>query len=397
MAAEVLARAGVRVTIFDHMRSVGRKLLLAGRGGLNITHSEDFEAFVERYETDRPRLEPALTVFGPDDLRAWCAELGEPTFVGSSGRVFPESFRATPLLRAWLRRLDGQGATLRTGHRWLRWGYDSDGARDGRVSRFARPDGRRVDVEADVTVMALGGASRPRSGSDGGWVDEFVRSGIAVAPLRPANCGVRIGWTAVFAERFAGVPLKNVSLGVAGRSTRGDAMVTETGLEGGPVYAHSRAIRAAIDRDGRCRLTLDLHPDLAAGRLADRLRDRRRSKDSTSTWLRRAGMAKVSVALLREVTHNRIPDDAGELARLAKAVPVEVRALMPIERAISTAGGVTFDEVDDSLMLRRVPGVFIAGEMLDWEAPTGGYLLQASLSTAVMAANGARTRLIDGC
>jgi len=392
MAAEVMARAGLRVTVFDHKRSAGRKLLLAGRGGLNLTHSEEMATFLDRYGPDRSNLEPAIRSFGPVQLREWCDGLGEATFVGSSGRVFPESFRATPLLRAWLRRLDDLGVDLRTGCRWLGWGSGTDGRPDGGLSRFSCRDGAVLEVEADVTVMALGGASWPRSGSDGSWVGEFERHGIVVAPLRSANCGVRTEWTSGFVRKFAGQPIKNVAVVLGGTAIRGDAMVTDTGLEGGPIYAHSRRIRASLDATGRCRLSLDLQPDLTSGRLTDRLRDRRRPKDSKSTWLRRVGLAKVSIALLREATHNLIPDNPAELSGMLKSLPVDVVALMPLDRAISTAGGVVFDELDDSLMLRQVPGVFLAGEMLDWEAPTGGYLLQASFSTAVAAARGAVDR-----
>ncbi len=389
MAAEVLANAGLKVTIFDHMRSVGRKLLLAGRGGLNITHSEELESFLGRYGPDRDRLVTAFNNFGPDELRSWCDQLGETTFVGSSGRVFPKSFKATPLLRAWLRRLDSQGVEFRTGHRWVGWGRRPDGSVDGSVSRFERSDGTAVDVEADVTVMALGGASWPRSGSDGSWVREFVECGIGVAALRPANCGVRFDWSEHFVDRFAGVPLKNVSVSVSDHATRGDIMVTETGLEGGPVYAHSREVRRQLDQSGRCMIRIDLQPDLTTDQLVDRLAVRRRSKDSMSTWLRRAGFSKVAVGVLREATANELPRGSSGLASLVKGVPLDVTGVSSIDRAISTAGGVMFDEIDEAFMLHRIPGVFLAGEMLDWEAPTGGYLLQASISTAVAAANGA--------
>lgn len=394
MAAEVLAQAGLQVTIFDHMRSVGRKLLLAGRGGLNITHSEEIESFLDRYGAERSLLAGAINSFGPDDLRSWCDGLGESTFVGSSGRVFPKSFKATPLLRAWLRRLDSQGVELRTGHRWVGWGQ-ADGSVDGAVSRYECSDGTTVEVESDVTVMALGGASWPRSGSDGTWVGEFTKCGIDVARLRPTNCGVTVEWTNQFVDRFAGTPLKNMSFGVSDYVTRGDAIVTKTGLEGGPVYAHSRHVRAVLDREGSCTVHIDLQPDLTTERLVDRLAVRRRNKDSMSTWLRRAGFSKVSVALLRESTGNQIPRGSSGLAALAKAVPIDVVGLSSIDRAISSAGGVAFDEVDESFMLRRVPGVFVAGEMLDWEAPTGGYLLQASISTAVAAAHGAIHRAVS--
>ena len=361
MAAEVLARAGATVTVDERMPSAGRKLLLAGRGGLNLTHSESLDAFLDRYGSARPRLEAAIRAFGPDDLRAWAADLGQETFVGSSGRVFPEAFRATPLLRAWLRRLDELGVELRLRTPWT--GFDA--------------------VEADATVLALGGASWPRTGSDGGWVPILRAAGVEVRDLRPANCGFRVDWTASFAERFAGTPLKNVVLD----GVRGDAMVTATGIEGGAVYALAARLRDAIDARGTTTLHVDLAPDRTADDLASRLG--RRPRDSMSSMLRRGGIAAVGGGLAREATGNRLPDDPADLARLLKAVPIRLVGVQPIERAISSAGGIALDEVDESFMLRRRPGVFVAGEMLDWEAPTGGYLLQATFSTAVAAATGA--------
>lgn len=389
MAAEIMAEAGVSVTVFDRMRSPGRKLQLAGRGGLNITHSEDLEIFLERYGPDRGHIEPAISTFGPAQLREWCASLGEPTFVGSSGRVFPASFGATRLLRAWLHRLDSLGVSLRTGHRWLGWARDTEGVVTPGISRFSGPDGSIIEVESDATVIALGGASWPRSGSDGGWVGEFDRCGVDVAPLRPANCGVRVEWTEIFARKFAGVPLKNVAVDVGGVPTRGDAVVTASGLEGGPVYANSRRVRHALDAGGAAELGIDLQPDLSVGQLVVRLGKKRRPKDSLSTWLRRSGFASVEVSLMRESTGNKLPSNPEAMARLAKAVPVRVIGQMSIDRAISTAGGVSFHEIDERFMLERMPGVFVAGEMLDWEAPTGGYLLQASFATGVAAARGA--------
>ena len=384
MAAEVLARHGVAVTVYDRMPSVARKFLLAGHGGLNITHSEDLERMLTRYGSAADRLAPMLATFGPQDLRAWCASLGEPTFVGSSGRVFPRSFRATPLVRAWLARLTDLGVTIERRQRWAGW------AADGGLLLTA-VDGTASVAAADVTLFALGGASWPRLGSDGGWVELFVDRGVAVNPLRPANVGVRVAWTEPFAERFAGVPLKQVGLAVRGygSAARGDAMVTRSGLEGGPVYAIGAAIRDALDADGRSVLEVDLRPDLSAAQLVERLR-RRRPKDSVSTWLRRSvGLDPVAIALMREAGDGVVPQDPDAAAELVKAVPVTVTGTMPIDRAISTAGGIAWSEVDESLMLRRLPGTFVAGEMLDWEAPTGGYLLQASFSTGVAAAHGA--------
>lgn len=355
MVAEVLATAGVAVTVYERMPSVGRKLLLAGRGGLNLTHSEPLDAFLDRYGPARPRLAAAIEAFDPDALRAWAAGLGEEPFVGSSGRVFPAGFRATPLLRAWLRRLDELGVEIRTRHTWTGW-----------------------DDAADATVLALGGASWPRVGSDGAWVDTITGAGIDVVPLRPANCGFVVAWSDTFRNRFAGTPLKNIALTFGAVTVRGDAMVTRSGIEGGAVYAVSAALRDAIDAGDDVVLTVDLRPDVSEDALRERL-GRGRERDSMSSALRRAGFPPVAIGLLRET---------GLTGEHAKAVPVRLTATQPIARAISTAGGISLDEIDDTFMLRKRPGTFVAGEMLDWEAPTGGYLLQATFSTAVAAANG---------
>lgn len=391
VAAERLAAAGLAVTVRDRMPSVARKLLMAGHGGLNITHSEDLERLLARYGSSADRLAPLIRQFSPDDLRRWCADLGEPTFVGSSGRVFPSSFRAIPLVRAWLGRLENLGVRIEVRRRWTGW------TEDGGL-RFEHEDGTRDEVHPDVTVLGLGGASWPRLGSDGGWVDLLARQGVVVRPLRPANVGVRVPWSSVFAERFAGTPLKHVALTVRGAAagpSTGDAMVTATGLEGGPVYALGVPTRDRLDVDGRCVIEVDLRPDLSTDELADRL-GRRRAKDSTPSWLRRTiGLDPVSTALLWEA-EGRLPSDPAATAHLVKAVPVVVTGAMPIERAISSAGGVAWPEVDESLMLRRLPGTFVAGEMLDWEAPTGGYLLQSCFSTGVAAANGALRWLAAG-
>ena len=377
IAAEVLARAGVTVTVYDSMPSVGRKFMLAGHGGLNITHTEERSAFIARYGSSADRLAPMLDVFGPDDLRAWCADLGEPTMVGSSGRVFPQSFRATPLMRAWLARLAELGVVIERRQRWTGW--------SGTALDFGG-----AEVHSDVTLFALGGASWPHLGSDGAWVKLFRGRGVDVRPLRAANVGVAVDWSNLFADRFQGMPLKNVSVSVRGaRSVRGDAMVTRTGLEGGPVYALGAAIRAGLDADVTCVLEVDLRPDLTHERLAARLAQRR-AKSSGSDWLRRSiGLDPVAIALLRESGKGALPSDPALMAALVKAVPVLANGTMPIKRAISTAGGIAWTEVDQSLMLRAIPGTFVAGEMLDWEAPTGGYLLQASFSTGVVAAKGA--------
>jgi uncharacterized flavoprotein (TIGR03862 family) len=384
MAAAVLASAGVAVTVVDHRPSVGRKFLLAGRSGLNLTHSEPIDEMLARYGARGPRLERALRAFDGSALRAWAAGLDEPTYVGTSGRVFPKSSRATGLLRAWLHRLDDLGVTWRTRTRWTGW--DTNGA-----LQFEGSDGEVLTLQPDITVLALGGASWPRTGSDGGWVPILREAGVEVLDLRPANCGVLVKWSATFIDRHAGEPIKNVALRVAGvdaSAVRGDAVITRSGLEGGPVYVVSAALRDSLERSDQATLLVDLQPDLTVDRLADRLR-RRRPKDSWSSTLKRtAGLSPATVAWLREVAPS-LPQDPVELATLLKAVPVVVVGVAPIDRAISSAGGVSFAEVDDAFMLRGRPGVFVVGEMLDWEAPTGGYLLQATFSTAVAAAQGA--------
>jgi uncharacterized flavoprotein (TIGR03862 family) len=394
MAAEHLARAGWAVDVYEHMPSVGRKLLLAGRSGLNLTHAEPLPDLLARYG-DAPLVQAAVAAFGPDPLRAWAAGLGQATFVGSSGRVFPTAMRATPLLRAWLRRLDDLGVQFHVRSKWLGWAGALPPS--GRVPpgvRVGAADGSDCVVAADAVVLALGGASWPRVGSDGTWVGHLVAAGIAVAPLQPANCGVCVEWSPEFAERFAGMPLKNVALavpaaGTAGTPIRGDITITRGGLESGPVYTLSSVIRERITSAGDCLVTVDLHPDLTLDQVAARLA-RRRQKDSLTNGLRRSlGLSPPAISLLREATGGRLPTDDGELAALITATPLRVTSTTPLARAISTAGGIALAEVDDQFMLRRLPGVFVAGEMLDWEAPTGGYLLQASFSTAVAAAAGA--------
>ena len=381
MAAEVLATAGVAVTVVEKMPSVGRKLLLAGRGGLNLTHTEPLPCLLGRYGPAEERLAQAISGFGPDDLRVWCAGLGEATFVGSSGRVFPRSFRATPLLRAWLGRLDGLGVERCVRSTWRGW--DDEGA-----LLIEGPDGLQR-LHPKVTVLAMGGASWPRVGSDGAWVPALAAAGVAVAPLRPANCGFLARWSPIFTERFAGGSLKNVRLSHQGASVRGDTTITTHGIEGGPVHLLSASLRAEIDAAGSAVLGVDLHPDLSIAALRDRL-TRARVKDSQATVLKRAGgLQPIAVALLREATGNRLPTGPAALALAIKHVSITLIGTSPIERAISTAGGVGLDQLDASFMLRARPGTFVVGEMLDWEAPTGGYLLQATFSTAVHAARAA--------
>ena len=378
MAAEQAATAGHDVAIFDQRRSPGRKLVLAGRGGLNLTHSEPLDSFLDRYGSARPYLEPSIGGFTPDDLRTWSDGLGEPTFVGSSGRVFPASFRAVPLLRAWLRRLDGLGVRFELGQRWSGW---SVGTERSALRFVSEMDGIEHFVECDACVLALGGSSWPGVGSDGSWVDLLRSRGVTVTSLRAANCGVRVDWSPVMVERFAGAPMKNAAVVVDGLAVRGDPVITSFGLEGGPIYAHSQRIREQIDADGYAEMKIDLFPDLDIGDVVRRLVERRRTKRSISTWLDRCGLSSAGISLLREVTGNQLPTDPDELGELMKGAMVAVHEMAPIDRAISSAGGVRWSEVDAELQLVAIPGTYVVGEMLDWEAPTGGYLLQAVFST----------------
>ncbi|WP_316976183.1 BaiN/RdsA family NAD(P)/FAD-dependent oxidoreductase [Shumkonia mesophila] len=381
IAAERLSRAGLPVTLYDRMPTPGRKFLMAGRGGLNLTHSEPLETFLGRYGTARAFLAPAIEAFPPAALRDWAAGLGQPTFVGSSGRVFPAAMKSTPLLRAWLARLQSQGVQFCLHWDWLGW----DEA--GRL-RFRRRDGAEETAGPAATVLALGGASWPRLGSNGAWVEILSARGIAVAPLRPANCGFEVGWSEVFKQRFQGQPLKNVALSFNGRTVRGEAMVTAYGLEGGAVYALASGLRDAIATHGRAVLHINLCPDRTAADLRARL-GRPRGKHSMSDFLRRAlGLPPIAINLMREAVGTSLPESPDALADLARAVPIKLKAPAPLERAISTAGGIALTELDGNFMLRRLPGVFAAGEMLDWEAPTGGYLLQGTFASGAAAARG---------
>jgi uncharacterized flavoprotein (TIGR03862 family) len=384
IAAETLARAGVAVTIYDQMPSLGRKFLLAGRGGLNLTHSEDLGQFLTRYGDIDPLLRAAIEAFPPSALRAWSDGLGQATFVGSSGRVFPTVLKTSPLLRTWLLRLRNLGVKTKLRHRWE--GFDGDGN-----LRFAA-DGKEVSVVPDVIVLALGGASWAKLGSDGRWVGILAERKIAISPLLPANCGFTAAWSDVL-RGFEGQPLKRISLTFAGRSVRGEAMITRDGLEGGAVYALSSPIRDAILKHGETTVTIDLLPDVALAKLGERL-SAARGKQSLSNFLRKAThLSAAALSLLREGAiakgANLATMSGQEIAALIKAVPVKLTGVQPIATAISTAGGIRFSELDEHFMLKRYPGIFVAGEMLDWEAPTGGYLLQATFATGVAAAKGA--------
>ncbi|WP_232630882.1 TIGR03862 family flavoprotein [Methylobacterium sp. Leaf118] len=388
MAAETLAGAGWPVTVYERMPSPGRKLLIAGRGGLNLTHSEPLPGFLARYHPASALLQAAIEAFPPSALRAWCEGLGQPTFVGSSGRVFPERFKASPLLRAWLARLAAGGVAIRTRHRLV--GFGPDGA-----LAFATPDGPRT-VRPKAVLLALGGASWPRLGSDGAWVPLLSEAGLAVAPLKPANVGFSVSWSAHVAERFPGAPLKRIAAALDGIGARGEAVVTAGGIEGGVIYALSRPIREAIAREGAARLVLDLRPDLEVDALAARLARTRRGESLSQRLRKGAGLDPAAIAVLREahvhahasVNANVLPTEAGALAGAIKAAPLRLLAPAPIARAISTAGGLAFAALDERFMVRARPGLFAAGEMLDWEAPTGGYLLQATFASGRAAAQG---------
>lgn len=381
-AAEVLGEAGWRVTVRERMPNPARKFLLAGRGGLNLTHSEPIESFLDRYGPARARLEPTIRAFTPSDLRAWAAGLGIETFIGSSGRVFPTEMKASPLLRAWLARLAGLGVQLAPRSRWIGW--------DGDALIFETPDGRRIE-QADATVFALGGASWPRLGSDGSWVELFRDRGAEVTPLRSANSGFVVRWSDVFRERFAGDPLKRIRLRLGEHQARGEAMIADYGIEGGAIYALGSHIRSAIERTGEAVLEIDLAPDLPLEALAARLGGTR--KDSMANRLRKAGLSPVAAGVLREdVDGPTLPAEAEQLARRIKRVRLRLGGASDLDRAISTAGGVSWDSVDAEFGLKTDPRTFVAGEMLDWEAPTGGYLLQACFATGRAAAKGILAR-----
>ncbi|QCP14533.1 TIGR03862 family flavoprotein [Pseudoduganella umbonata] len=379
MAAETLSRAAVfDVHLYDAMPSVGRKFLLAGRGGMNITHAEPYEQFVTRYGARAAALRPMLDAFGPDAVRAWVHGLGIETFVGSSGRVFPTEMKAAPLLRAWLHRLREAGVHFHQRHRWTGWSHDA--------LRFATPAGELL-VQADATILALGGGSWARLGSDGAWLPLLAERGIGVAPLRPSNCGFDVGWSPLFAERHAGQPLTTVAAtwtDGAGRRVRkqGQFVVTATGVEGSLIYALSAPVRDGIAAHGSAIVELDLLPDLPAGRVLAEVTRPRGSRSLSSHLQGRLGIKGVKAGLLHECLSREQFADAATLARALKALPLTLRAPRPIDEAISSAGGVAFEALEGT-MVRALPGVFVAGEMVDWEAPTGGYLLTACLASGV--------------
>lgn len=383
MAAEVLASAGVQVQLFDAMPSVGRKFLLAGVGGMNITHSEPREPFLSRYGQRAPRLAPLIDAFDNQALCAWIHGLGIDTFVGTSGRVFPTDMKAAPLLRAWLKRLREAGVVIHTRHRWLGWDVEGALLIDG-------PEGQR-SVSADATVLALGGGSWQRLGSDGAWVPLLAERAVDISPLRPANCGFEVaGWSEFFRDKFAGAPVKPVALSLAdGTPRQGEFVVTAGGIEGSLVYALSSGIRERIEQSGSATLHLDLLPNRSLEQVAKAVAQPRGSKSMANHLRGRLGLEGVRAGLLRELSTAADYADPQRLAQLIKALPLTVVRPRPLDEAISSAGGVTFEALDEQLMFKALPGVFCAGEMLDWEAPTGGYLLTACFASGRAAGLGA--------
>ena len=359
MAAQKLGERGFAVTIYDHKPSPARKFLMAGRGGLNITHSEPFEKFILNYTEASEFLRPALENFTPDNLRDWCLELGEETFIGTSGRIFPKSFKASPLLRAWILKLQNIGVKFQYNFEWA-----------------------GQDLESDITILALGGASWPRLGSDGEWTKILEKQNIRINPFRPANCGFHCKWSDVFKTKFAGHPLKPLILKHHGQSIQGEIIITERGVEGGGIYALSKNLRNAIDKDGTTILTLDLKPNISSAQL-EKILNTPRGRDSFSNYMRKVlGLSPVAIGLLqedREITKFSRAD----LTKRIKSVPLTLNSVADIARAISSSGGISLNEIDTNFMLKKIPNTYVIGEMLDWEAPTGGYLLQATLSMAV--------------
>jgi uncharacterized flavoprotein (TIGR03862 family) len=410
MAADALAGQGIQVDLFDTMPSVGRKFLLAGKGGLNLTHSEPLPRFLNRFGDREALLSPWMDVFGPDAVRAWSEGLGQPTFVGSSGRVFPTDMKAAPLLRVWLHRLRAAGVRFHMRHRWLGW---EAGGGEGAGLRFSGPQGDETVQHADAVVLALGGGSWPRLGSDGHWVPLLQARGVEVAALRPANCGFDVGrvqpdgqvvpgWTEHFRSRWAGEPLKSVAVSVESPDggvlqQPGEFVVTEAGVEGSLVYAVSAALRDTLEATGEATLFIDLLPARSLDWVADELA-RPRGPRSLSTHLKsRLGLHGVKAGLLHELLdRERVHGDPRQLAASIKRLPLRLLAPRPLAEAISSAGGVRFDALDDGLMLRGLPGVHCAGEMIDWEAPTGGYLLTACLASGRVAGLAAAARLNRG-
>tara|TARA_R110002124_G_scaffold68892_5_gene186010 strand:- start:673 stop:1950 length:1278 start_codon:yes stop_codon:yes gene_type:complete len=378
IAAERLSAHGHGVTVYERMPTLGRKFLMAGRGGLNLTHSDDREAFMARYREAADWMSSWLEVFTPADLCAWAESLGQETFVGTSGRVFPQAMKASPLLRAWIARLEAQRVQFRLRHQWAGWSASGE-------LLFSTPEGDAVIDKPDATLLALGGASWPRLGSDGGWVDMFRARGVVIDDFAAANCGAQVTWSEIMKSRFAGKPLKTISISLNGETVRGEAMISEYGLEGGAVYALSTPIRKALATGYPVTATIDLRPNHKIAEVTERIASAKKGQSLANT-LRKAGLSPQAIGLLRE--SGDLPTEPADLARRIKSTPVTITAQTGLERAISSSGGIAREGLDIGLMLKALPGVFVAGEMIDWEAPTGGYLLQGCFSTGIAAARG---------
>ena len=380
MSAQIIASAGHQVKIYDAMPNFGRKFLLAGRGGLNLTHSQSFEKFVKNYFEDQDWLEPCIKEFDANDLQKWCHELGQETFVGSSGRVFPKSMKTSPLLRNWLRKLDNLGVKFFPNHQWL--GFDNQDL------IFKNRENNLIHEKSDATLLALGGASWPQLGSNGKWVDILSNYDIKIAKLEPANCGFVVNWSDYFKQKFAGTPLKSIAITHNNITHKGEFVITKNGIEGNAVYALSSYLRETIKKEGEAILYLDLRPEMSLENLEKKLAIQ--NKKSFSNYLQKAGFANYTNSLLRELIGLDKINNANshDLANYLKNLPITLIATSDINRAISSAGGIKKESFDDNFMLKNLAGVFAVGEMLDWEAPTGGYLLQACFSTAVRASKG---------
>lgn len=383
-AAEVIVRGGFNVDLYDAMPSLGRKFLMAGKSGLNLTHSEPLDQLKDRFGDSRDTLADMIDAFSPDDLRTWATDLGIETFVGSSGRVFPNEMKAAPLLRSWLRGLREHGLRVHVRHRWVGWSDDK--------LVFSTPDGDRL-VPSDITVLALGGASWPQLGSDAAWVNGLAARGVAISPFKPSNGGFEVNWSDHLRSRHQGRPLKGVSIAIDEQSACGDCMITAHGLEGGPVYTLSAAIRDAIDANGHATIQMDLRPGLSPDDLTARLA-KPRGKMSIANHLRKAaGIDGAKAALLFEDASLRQSPDPASLARAIKSLPIKLEKSRPISEAISSAGGIKWSDITQDLELRAIPGVFVAGEMIDWDAPTGGYLLTGCFATGHRAGHAVLSRL----
>lgn len=380
MAADVISAQGIPVDVYDSMPSVGRKFLMAGKSGLNITHSEPFEQFVARYGNRRSQIEPMLQIFGPDELRQWVHELGIETFVGTSGRAFPVGMKASPLLRAWLKRLDEAGVQFHLRHNWLGWNEDQS-------LKFSTPDGEK-NITADAIMLALGGGSWSRLGSDGAWVPWLEQAGAKVEALKPSNCGFDVNWSPHFRERFDGHPIKSVVLSFGSFHQQGEFIVTKEGVEGSLIYAASALIRDEIYSSGKAVVALDMAPERSVEWLEEKLSRPRGSRSMASHLEKTAGIKGVKTGLLREFVSKEDFANMERLAHSIKHLRIPMVAPRPLDEAISSAGGVKFESLDEHLMLRAGPGVFFAGEMLDWEAPTGGYLLTACFASGYVAGHG---------